>query len=92
MPQVTTRSLITSRARQVVGYTISGVLLAAGVAWAILLPSIRTCPSCPPGYPCHCVTNSRIPLRVVIAVGGLVLGLLAARLARPPRKVPWSED
>jgi len=80
------------KARQVIAFVSAIVVLSTGVTWAVLLPSITTCPSCPPYYhPCNCATDSRIPLRLVISVGGLLLAFALGKFARSARRLPWPQ-
>jgi hypothetical protein len=65
--------------------------LAAGIAWAIVLPNITTCHSCPPFLACVCRTETRMPLRVVVAATGSGAALFVMRVNRPARRATWHE-
>ena len=80
---------MTSLGRRLVLHGIAVLILGASIAWAVLIQSGTLCPSCPPQPygPCSCITNNRIPLRVVIVAGGLLLALVVARFARPAARV-----
>ena len=65
------------------GFLLAMVLMAAGIAWAVLLPNLTRCPSCPPFVACSCVTDSRIPLLTLIAGAGSFAAYLSIRMTRP---------
>jgi len=72
--------------RPVIIYVISSLIVGIAVAWAVMLPSVEQFSLGP--YPMH-RTLSRIPLRVVIALGGLAVAAIVARFAHPRERVPW---
>jgi len=77
--------------RRPVGLLLAALLLGVGIAGAVLLPNVTTCPSCPPLVACACRTDSQIPLRLVVAAAGLGAALLVIRITRPARRTAWHE-
>jgi hypothetical protein len=75
-----------SLVRPVIIYVISALVVGVAVAWAVILPSPEQFSAGP--YPMH-RTLSRIPVRVVIALGGLAVAAIVARFAHPRERIPW---
>lgn len=94
-------STATEVGRHVVFYGVAVLILCAGVYLGV---TIRSTVTCPPGDTvfsiCRtgsarcltpippCAPENRIPLRVVIILGGLLLAMGAARLARRRERLP----
>jgi hypothetical protein len=72
--------------RPVIIYVILALIVGVAVAWAVILPSAEQFSAGP--YPMH-RTHSRIPLRVVIALGGLAVAAIVTRFAHPRERIPW---
>lgn len=74
--------------RPILVYLAAASLFVGSLVWAILLPNIVK----DSGFSDLTLTDSRIPLRLVIAGGGALLALAIAKRAYPRKRVPWPQE
>ena len=75
-----------SSIRLILVYLVAASIFLGALVWAILLPNIVK----DSGFSNLTLTDTRIPLRVVIAGGGLLLAAGVVRFARPRERRPWT--
>jgi hypothetical protein len=84
-------SPMTSRGRHVIRpllvYLLAGLILVCAVLWANLLPNIVK----DSGFDNSTLTNTRIPLRLVIIGTGVLSALALWHWAHPRVRVPWHQ-